>query len=200
MPATTIAPPAASPLDPSHHRELAAATALAQPIRRAARVAAFNAWTTAILAALSAPFALFSTIGLVAFVVLALVAANEFRGRCRLLGFDPAGPTILAWNQLAFLALITAYCLWSIYAGLHGQHSYEAEFRANPDLAAALGTLGDLGDVYKQLVVLVYGAVIVLSILFQGGNALYYFTRRRHVEDYLLATPEWIRDVQRAAR
>jgi hypothetical protein len=200
MSVATLAPPAASPLDQSHHRELAAAAALAQPIRRAGRVAAFNAWTTAILAGLSAPFAFFSLIGLVAFVALALVAYNEFRGRRRLLDFDPAGASILGRNQLGLLALITAYCLWSIYSGLYGDSSFEAQLRANPELEAALGSLGDVGDLYQQLVVLVYGLVIALSFVFQGANAVYYFSRRRLVEAYVRATPEWVRNVQRAAQ
>jgi hypothetical protein len=34
-------------------------------------------------------------------------------------------------------------------------------------------------------------------VVFQGVNAIYYFTRRRHVEAYIAQTPEWIRDLQR---
>ena len=49
---------------------------------------------------------------------------------------------------------------------------------------------------YQQIVVAVYGGVIVLSALFQGGTALYYFSRRRHVEDFIAETPAWVRDVQ----
>ena len=41
-----------------------------------------------------------------------------------------------------------------------------------------------------------YGSVIALSVIFQGGNALYYFTRRKHVEAYVAETPAWIRDLQ----
>ena len=198
MSATVLAPPTASPLDLSHQRELAAAAKLAQPVRRAARVAAFNAWATAILAAASAPFALFGVSGLLIFVGLALVAYNEFRGRKRILAFDPAGAAILGWNQLALLALITAYCLWALYSGLYGENSFKAEIEANPDLEAVLGGLGSVGDLFNQVLVITYGTVIALSVVFQGANALYYFSRRHLVEEYLLATPAWVRDVQRA--
>ena len=51
---------------------------------------------------------------------------------------------------------------------------------------------------FKTIVVVLYGGVIALSVLFQGGNALYYFTRRRHVEDFVADTPEWVRDVLRS--
>jgi hypothetical protein len=53
-----------------------------------------------------------------------------------------------------------------------------------------------LEGLYKTASLAMYGGVIVLSILFQGGNALYYFTRRRHVEEFIAETPQWVRDVQ----
>jgi hypothetical protein len=51
------------PLSTEHFQELSRADDRAKLIRKAARVAAFNGWTTAIIAALSAPFALFSVAG-----------------------------------------------------------------------------------------------------------------------------------------
>ena len=35
--------------------------------------------------------------------------------------------------------------------------------------------------------------LVRISIAFQGGLALYYYTRRRHVETFLRETPAWIR-------
>jgi hypothetical protein len=196
-----IAPPLTDPpLTDSHRRELAAAALRAEPIRRAARVANFNAWTTAILAGLSAPFALFGLVGLLAFAVLASVAWNEFRGRRRLLEFDPAGASILGWNQLGLLTMITVYCVWSIYSNLWGGGSIEAELRANPQLAPAISSVEGFGDLYRLIVVVLYGSVIVLSALFQGANAFYYFTRRKYVEAYRRETPAWVVDLQRATR
>ena len=49
--------------------------------------------------------------------------------------------------------------------------------------------VGDLEGLYKTVTLAMYGGVIALSVLFQGGNALYYFTRRRHVEDFIAETP-----------
>jgi hypothetical protein len=59
-----------------------------------------------------------------------------------------------------------------------------------------LSMVGDLEGLYKTATLAMYGGAIVLSMLFQGGNALYYFTRRRHVEDFIAETPQWVRDVQ----
>jgi hypothetical protein len=188
------------PLDDSHHRALAAATEREEPIRRAARVATFNAWTTSILAALSAPFAPFSVSGMLVFAGLTLVAWNEFRGRRRLLEHDPAGATILGWNQAGLLALIVAYCLWSLYSNLWGSGSIEAELKANPQLGAAIGSVQGFDAVYRTIVIVLYGSVIVLSVIFQGANALYYFSRRKYVETYVRETPAWVVDLKRATR
>ena len=66
-----------NPLTAAHRRELAAARDRAKSIRKAARVAAFNGWTTALIAALSAPFAIVSAIGMALTVGMAFVAWND---------------------------------------------------------------------------------------------------------------------------
>lgn len=184
---------------PAHTQELTRANERAKPIRRAARVASFNGWFSALAALCSAPFAFFSVIGLVATVVLAAVAWNEFRGRRRLLAFDPSAAAILGWNQLGLLALIVVYCLWMIYSSLAGGNPLEADLKANPELNEMLGLHGGVDALYRQIVIQFYGVVILLSAIFQGATAYYYFTRRRLVEDYLSQTPAWARDIQRAS-
>ena len=200
MALATLPPTTDPPLDESHHRALAAATERAEPIRRAVRVATFNAWTTGILAVLSAPFALFSLAGFLVFAALAVVAWNEFRGRRRLLEYDPAGATILGWNQLGLLAMITVYCVWALYSNLWGSGSIEAQLRANPQLGPTINSIEGFDDLYRTIVVVLYGSVIVLSAIFQGANALYYFSRRKYVEAYVHETPAWVMDLQRATR
>jgi hypothetical protein len=192
---------AQGPLNVEHRRELVAARDRSTPIRKTARVAAFNGWTTALIAALSAPFSLFSPVGLALTVGIAFVAFNEFRGRKRLLAFDPSGASLLGWNQLGFLAMIVAYCLWSMYSGVSIDTSLPPELHS-ADMEALLAQSGGIGDLLdpgfiNKLVVYFYSGVIALSMLFQGGTALYYFSRRRLVEEYVAETPEWVRDVQR---
>jgi hypothetical protein len=204
MLAATPAPPIDRPLDQTHAQVVAAAAARTKPIRKAARVANFNGWSTAIVAALSAVVTLFAfdLVGLVVTLALSVVAYNEFRGRKRLLAFDPAGATLLGWNQVGLLAMITVYCVWALYSNLAGSNSLEAQLKASPELGAAMGSLGGTDgfeSVYRQIVIVLYGSVIALSAVFQGANAFYYFTRRRVIEDYVRETPEWVRDIQRAA-
>jgi hypothetical protein len=187
-----------NPLSITHRRELSAARDRAKTIRKAARVAGFNGWTTAAAAAFSAMFLLFdrSPAAIAITLGLSVVAYNEFRGRKRLLNFDPCAATMLGWNQLGLLAAIVIYCLWMLSAS-----SSEAVGAMTSGMDSATRqqmreVLGDLDGLYKSATLAMYGGAIVLSVLFQGGNALYYFTRRRHVEDFIAETPQWVRDVQ----
>jgi hypothetical protein len=192
---------AQGPLNVEHRRELVAARDRSTAIRKTARVAAFNGWTTGLIAALSAPFSLFSPVGLAVTAGIAFVAYNEFRGRKRLLSFDPSGAQLLGWNQAGFLAMIIAYCLWSMFTNTSASITLPPELQS-ADMEALLAQSGGIGDLLdpgfiNKLVVYFYSGVIALSTLFQGGTALYYFSRRRLVEEYNAETPEWVRDVQR---
>ncbi len=184
------------PLSTEHFQELARADDRAKLIRKAARVAAFNGWTTAIIAALSAPFAFFSVAGFLVTAVLTLVAANEFRGRNLLNKFNPKAAALLGWNQLGFLAMIILYCGWMMYTGINESDTALSEFTSNPELGDLLGSPEQVSGLYELLVYAVYGTVIFLSVIFQGLTALYYFSRRKHIEAYVRATPEWVRKLQ----
>ena len=96
--------------------------------------------------------------------------------------------------------MIIVYCLWALYSGLAGASSLEAQLKANPQLGSAINSVPGFDDLYRQLVVLLYGSVIVLSAIFQGANAAYYFSRRKLVEAYIRETPSWVIDLQRATR
>jgi hypothetical protein len=186
-----------NPLSVSHRRELSAARDRAKTIRKAARVATFNGWTTAAAAAFSAMFLLFDRGGVAIAITLGLsvVAYNEFRGRKRLLNFDPSAATMLGWNQLGLLAMIVVYCLWMLSGSSAEASAVSAQFNSAAE-RELLSMAGDLEGLYKTAALAMYGGAIALSVLFQGGNALYYFTRRRHVEDFIAETPQWVRDVQ----
>jgi hypothetical protein len=184
------------PLSTEHFQELSRADDRAKVIRKAARVASFNGWTTMIIAVLSAPFALFSVAGFLVTGVLALVAYTEFRGRNLLNNFKPKAATLLGWNQLVFLVMIVVYCGWMMYTGINESDTALSEFTSNPELSELLGSPEQVTGLYELLVYAVYGSVIFLSVIFQGLTALYYFSRRKHVEAYVRTTPEWIRKIQ----
>jgi mannose/fructose/N-acetylgalactosamine-specific phosphotransferase system component IIC len=187
-----------SPLSATHRHELAAARDRAKSIRKAARVAGFNGWTTAAAAAFSGMFLLFdrSALSIAITLGLSIVAYVEFRGRKQLLNFDPSAATMLGWNQLGLLAMIIAYCVWMLCASSSEAVDAMSSQMDSVTKQEMLNMVGDLEGLYKTATLAMYGGVIVLSVLFQGGNAIYYFTRRRHVEDFIAETPQWVRDVQ----
>lgn len=190
--------PTASPLTAKDFQDLAQAQTRAKKIRRAAGVAAMNGWLTGFFALTSAPFAPFSLASFLVTIGLGVIAYNEFRGRRRLLQFDPESAALLGWNQVAFLGLIATYCLWMLYTGLTGEGVFAAELKKNPELTGALGSVEQYDDLYRGIVLAVYGTIIMLSGIFQGGNAWYYFSRRKFLAGYVRETPAWICDVQRA--
>jgi len=119
---------------------------------------------------------------------LVIVAWNEFRGRGLLSRFDPRGPKLLGWNQVALMGLVILHCLWSMY-------------RTAADPTGEVLQLEELAglpaDFVTGLTISVYGFAIVLTLLFQGLNARYYFARISLLADYLRETPGWIIDLQR---
>jgi hypothetical protein len=197
--AVIVAPPTDTPLSRDDYRELADAKLRFKKVRAAARVAAFNGWTIGVIAALSAPFALFSVAGLVMAVGFTGIAFIEFRGRRRLLQYDPSAATLLGWNQIGLLTLIVVYCLWQLWSGLSGPSPLAAELEAQPELGEALGSLDDVDALYRSVVVAFYGLVIALTVVVQGLNAVYYFTRRKYVVACLRDTPEWVLGLERLA-
>jgi hypothetical protein len=200
MASAAILPPTTeTPLSRDHYFELEAAKPRFKKVRAAARVAAFNGWTLAILAVLSLPFALFSVEGMLMAAALSVIAYIEFRGRRGLLQFNPSASTLLGWNQVGLLTLIVGYCLWQLWAGLSGPSPMTAELKAQPELGEALGSLDDVEFLYKGVVLAFYGTIIALSVVVQGLNAFYYFTRHKHVVACLQDTPEWVLDLERRA-
>jgi hypothetical protein len=175
--------PGSSPLSAEHEQAVADARTRSAKIRVAARVATFNGWTLAVLAGFSLLFALGSAVALVMAVGLGWIAWNEFRGRARLLAFDPGGAVLLGRNQLALLALIAAYALFSIVRTLTVPI---------PELAELEEVVGPVGSLASTITVAVYAAVLVGTVLAQGLNARYYFARRRMIEAFLAETPEWV--------
>ena len=187
----------AGPLSAEHHQQIASAHSRAAKVRSAARVAAFNGWVTGAFALCSLPFAPFSVAGFLVAVGLAVVTYNEFRGRTMLLAFDPKAARLLGWNQVGFLSLIVVYSLWMILDGLTGTNPMTKELQQHPELKEALGSMEDIQSLYQLAIIANYGTVIVLSAIFQGFNAYYYFTRSALIQAYLRETPGWIVEMQR---
>lgn len=182
------------PFSMQHEHALIAANERIRKVHNAAKVAAFNGWTAVVFAALCLPFAVFVVTALVMGMALAIVAWNEFRGRTMLRQFDRRGPILLGWNQIGFMGLLIAYCTWQIYANLTGVDPVEKHLESYPELATMLGPIDQLHTI---LVLGVYGGAMIFSIIYQGLNAWYYFSRARYLATYLDQTEPWIINLQR---
>ncbi len=193
----------ATPLSAQQEQELLAARHCSRKVERAANVAKFDAWCTAVFAGATLAYcvigAAFGSFHLVSWIVglgMAVIARTAFRGERELRQFDERGPRRLGLNQLAFAALIVVYCAWQIYKALTGQGEYAEVIRQAPELGEMLG---DMDDLMRWVTVAVYGGVIVGSLIVQGLTALYYFTRAGLIRKFLLQTPPWAIDILRIA-
>ncbi len=177
-------------LTPEMQQELRDAKERAASFLGAAKVAAFNGWSIGFFAVVSLLFGLFSLTSFLVGVGLAIVARNEFVGRRRLRSLDPSGLELLWRNQVGFLGLIVAYCLWSMYVTVAVP---------DPEMTQLTDLLGEgTEELIQSLTVIVYAAVIVATVIFQGLNARYYFVRVSMLRDYVRDTPQWVLDLQRA--
>ena len=178
--------PSGSPLTEADFLAVRVAEQQHRAIKRAARIAAFSAVSTLGFAAIGVLITIFdfSLWSLIITVGLAVIGSVEFRGHQRLLRAEPAACRTLALNQLAFLALITVYCVAQMLT-----------FSASADLPTEYRQLLDAQMMQNlpKLVCGFYALVIVGSLAFQGGLALYYHTRRRRVEAFVRETPDWVR-------
>ncbi len=62
-----------------------------------------------------------------------------------------------------------------------------------------MGSLEEVDSLYSGVVVAFYGTIIALTVVVQGLNAFYYFSRRKYVDAYLRDTPDWVLDLERLA-
>ena len=204
---TATAPPplpstdAGGPLSAEHLQQLQQAEFRATKVRKAGGVAMFNGVCLAICAGGSALSVLagpllggYDIVAAALTVGLGVVAYNEFKGRRMIRNFHLAGTKLLGFNQLGLLAMLIAYCSWMIGVTYLGPAPYAAEIAAEPMLANALSPFNDMA---MKITLAIYGGLMIATVIFQGLNALYYFTRAKHIRAYLQNTPAWVVELQR---
>jgi hypothetical protein len=178
------------------------AAALAyRPVRRAAKLARSSAITTLLIGAAAVLVTVLSPSLASAYITACVIAVGlvELAAARRLRATDPTATRLLALNQLVFLGLITIYCVWQMAtmspADLKNM-IMSPEFRAQAQqIPGLLEPYDSPIDAHGTLIICgFYGLVIVLSIAFQGGMALYYHTRQKFVEAFL-RQPTWVRSL-----
>ena len=184
--------PTAIQLTPQQLRELADARASHKYIRRAINVALFDGWTVAAFAIANCVCGLGDFQSMIVGAVLGVIAFVEIRGASQLRRLDESAPRRLAINQILLGLLLCAYAVWQIYQYLHGPSPYAQLSAADPKIGKRYD------DMARSLAVAVYGCLIIFAIFAQGGAALFYFTREKHIRDYRQRTPGWIIQMQQA--
>ncbi len=189
----------ASPLDEMQFLTLRQAVIRRRPIRRAARVARGSAWTILIVGFSGWPALFFmpSMSGLLVVAGICGVGALEYIGAGKMHDGDPSAPRFLARNQLIFVVLIAAYCVYQMLSYSPAETASSPQMK--DEMALLTGGGGDLGhSVQAMLPVLTYVfwfLVLFTSAIGQGCLAVYYFSRRKYVDLYDRETPDWVKRI-----
>jgi hypothetical protein len=188
-------PPPPGPLTTLNYRELATAKNALRKIRRAQSVAKFDGWSLAIFGLLTAALGFDSAWALIGGLVLIVIGGIEIWGANRLGQLDPRCAIVLTLNQLVLGVLLVGYFSWQIYAASNGQGLLSDVGRVDPEAAAQLKQFGSMAN---QMAIGIYSILLAAGVAYSGAMALYFFTRGRHVRNYLLETPDWIVQMQRS--
>lgn len=197
MSAHSPAVPVAAPpqLSPEHHRQLAIARKAVRKLRRTISVASFDGWTVAVFAALTLLTSITDPSGLFMGLGMAAVAFVELNSVGRLRQLDTRATRTLALNQIALASILTLYALWRLHTEMTGVSPYQAYKSADPQIARMLQPVENLTHLVSMAL---YGAMIAVAFFAQGGLALFYFTRGKHIDAYLAQTPRWIIEMQKS--
>jgi hypothetical protein len=175
-------------------QQLAVARVASKRIRRAVAVATFDGWTLAVFAALSIVCGLSSVSGILMGIGMGVIASIELRGTKQLRRVDPQAARRLGFNQIALALLLILYAVWSLWSEWSGGGMIAVVSEVDPAAAELLKPMEGLAHLLSMMV---YGSLIGVAMFAQGGMAWFYFTRIKHIQEYLEQTPAWIVQMQR---
>src|SRR4051794_23953399 len=198
LPVSPVAAPfvaAPGSMDPTQVQELLQAQARVSKLRRAANVARFDGWTIGFFGVVTVLTGFTSPSSLLLGIGMTIAAYVEFKGAANLRKLAPTAARHLAMNQVCLGALLMLYSAWQLYAGMSGGSSYASLTSGDPQMAQMLAPVESLT---RAVTITVYASLIAIAIFMQGGTALYYLSRQKHLDEYVRTTPKWILDLQRA--
>lgn len=187
---------AAPVLTPQHLHELVDAEARGRKIGRAVALARFDGWSVGGFGLLTLLFGLTDPSSLLLGGLMAVVAVIELRAAGSLRRLEPRAARTLGLNQIALGALLVAYAMWRMYREMTGAGAYAEVAATDARLAEMLKPVEDLT---RLAAVGLYAGVVAFAFLAQGGMALFYFTRAKHVRHFLAHTPAWVVTVRSAS-
>jgi hypothetical protein len=197
VPQPIPATPAVPAFTPENVAQISEAKARFKKIARAIAVAKFDAWTVAIFGGLTfiVGLASFSIVGTLLGAGMSYVAYAEFTEAARLRKLDPDAPKKLAVNQVILGSLLMGYAIYMLLT-THVDMTQYADLAGAGQMGAKMAD--DLNQMTTMIYHLVYVCLIAIAIFAQGGTALFYLSRKKHVQSYLEHTPQWIVEMQRA--
>ncbi|SDR84121.1 hypothetical protein [Opitutus sp. GAS368] len=163
----------------------------AKTLKRVLAIARFNGWSVIVIAGLGVMVTLLlgDLVGTFIGVLAAAAGWMEVRGHRMLRRRDPAGMTWLVRSQLFLLSVILVYCVTRL-------GSFDADTAMaslTPDMEALLKEAGlargDILPLVRTTFLATYLTFAVVSIIYQGGMALYYRSKTRLVTAALAVTP-----------
>ena len=179
----------AGELTDAQRTQLELALELHRPLARAANVARSNARGYALFGALTLIVAALGpdALGLAIGAVVTGVGVAQLRAVPRLRAADAEAPRAMARNELLLMGGIALYALLKLTL----LRETGEELQAQVGDTSGLGL--DIAELSRSLNTLVYSTVLAVTLLYQGGLALYFLRRRPALERYRAQAPEWAR-------
>lgn len=182
-------------LTPEHLAALLVARARGKKVSRAVAVARFDGWSVAAFAFLTFLFGIGSPSSMLIGGLMGVIAFVELRAAAELRQMRPDAARTLGLNQMALAVLLVCYAAWRIYLEMNGAGEYAEIVAADVQLAEMLKPVQSLTRLFALAL---NSGIIAFAVFAQGGMALYYFSRAKHVRAYLQQTPAWVLAVQQA--
>jgi len=176
-------------------RQLADARKSLKKINRAASVAKFDGWIMGIFGGLTLLLGFSDWVNILIALALGTACYFELLGAKRLQTLDPQAPRILGYNQIGVGIGLIIYSLCQMVASSNGKGLIADAASADPTLSQQLGPYQNM---IGEISVLFYVCLILVAIVGMGSMAMYYFSREKIVNKYLLETPPWIIAMQKA--
>ncbi|MSR63924.1 MAG: hypothetical protein EXS08_15975 [Planctomycetes bacterium] len=172
------------------------AAELHRGLARAAGLARTNAYGYVIFGVLSLLVAVLGLdlLGLAIGALLTGVGVAQLRAAPRLQRGEAAAPRALARNELVLMGGIVVYCLLQLTV----LRTTSAELEKQVGAAGDLGL--DLGELVDSMTTLIYCSFLVVSLVYQGGLALYFNRRGPLAARYLAESPAWARTAVESLR
>ena len=156
--------------------------AATNPFKGALRISFFNGWSITLFSGCIAVVSLLmlSPGGIVMGLVITAAGFMEVKGHGLMKGGKPASIRWLCGSQIFLFSVLILYCLINLFM-FHPESALES---LPPDALSMVLALGfdesSLRVLIAQAFYLTYIAVIIVTVVYQGGLCLYYLSKGKH--------------------